>query len=311
MKYDLKRLKNEIAAIIPSAHPEGGEATLLITTGGDELLDRRSYRWILRRLAFFHNTDSAAARENYGPLLGCKRYIPLALGPNLVYFPLPLFPETLPGERRLGYISAAQVASVEEESGAVILVLNSGARVTCCESRPTVGKRLGCARALQQLKTGEYLSELPEALAAGTFSTPAVAASNPHSPAAAASPDVPSAAASGTVNVPPAAPPVAPSPDVPSSAGPPTATAAPKPCYSQSSAASPPGALSSGAPPGASSPPSAAAPPGVLPAAAPSISLSPSGAADNADPEEHLARLTAAVLFLLQTTGLGRQIFSR
>ena len=87
MKCNLIEMKKEIAALIPASHPQGGEATLLITVKGEKILDRRSTNWIMKRLAEYHNIDLLAIKKNYGPLLDKKRYIPLPLSQKLVYLP--------------------------------------------------------------------------------------------------------------------------------------------------------------------------------------------------------------------------------
>lgn len=155
MKYDLKSMKNDIAAIIPSSHPAGGEATLLITTKGNKLLDRRSFKWIIRRLAFYHNIDLNAARDNYGSLLGCKRYVPIALSSHLVYLPLPLQACTQGQERRLGFISCAEVKTVQKAQDTVELTLHNGIKMNCQESMATVKKRFQQGKVLLQIKSNE------------------------------------------------------------------------------------------------------------------------------------------------------------
>jgi len=58
MKCHLELIKKKIAAIIPTAHTDGGEATLLVITDGSKYVDRRSTRWIIKKLAQLYNRSS-------------------------------------------------------------------------------------------------------------------------------------------------------------------------------------------------------------------------------------------------------------
>ncbi|NMB40995.1 MAG: hypothetical protein GX996_03570 [Firmicutes bacterium] len=161
MKYNLELLKSKIAAIVPAAHTEGGEATLLINIDGKKYLDRRSTRWIIKKLALLFNIDLQAVRKNYGPQLGRKRYIPVPLGIELIYLPLTLKTDTFPVNRKMGYISLVQIEGTKEEKQNNIILLRSGQKLLCFNTSKTIQLRLKEGRLLQKILISELLPENP------------------------------------------------------------------------------------------------------------------------------------------------------
>lgn len=157
MKCNLEQVKKEIAALLPSAHPEGGEATLLINTRGEKYLDRRSLRWIVKRLASLYNLDLAAIKRNYGPLLGRKRYLPVPLTCSLIYLPLSLKAATIPPAARLSYISLKDIAGVKANPEANVIILQSGFELFCLNTPATIERRLRDGRLLERIMQGEQL----------------------------------------------------------------------------------------------------------------------------------------------------------
>lgn len=157
MKCNLEQVKKEIAALLPSAHPEGGEATLLINAQGKKCLDRRSLRWILKRLASLYNLDLSAVKNNYGRLLGRKRYLPIPLSHKLIYLPLTLKTNTIPLAARLGYISLEEIISIKSSPEAHIIVLQSGLELLCLNTLATIRRRRRDSKLLQKILQSEQL----------------------------------------------------------------------------------------------------------------------------------------------------------
>ncbi len=159
MRCNLEEMKREIAALIPASHPQGGEATLLVTVKGEKILDRRSINWIIRRLAEYYNLDLRAIKKNYGPLLGKKRFIPLPLSRRLVYLPLTLKTDTIPQDKKMAYISLEQIRGAESKAeikeNAVIISLRCGVKLTCCNALATIEGRIRDSRLIQKIILSE------------------------------------------------------------------------------------------------------------------------------------------------------------
>ncbi|RJX29587.1 MAG: hypothetical protein C4554_00170 [Dethiobacter sp.] len=159
MKCHLELMKTEIAAIVPASHTEGGEATLLINVDGNKYLDRRSTGWIIKRLARLYNMDLQAVKENYGPLLGRKRYIPVPFSTRLIYLPLTLKTDTFPIDQKLGYISLEQIQGIKKENSGSILILKNGLELSCFNTLATIQSRLRESRLLQKILKSELQQE--------------------------------------------------------------------------------------------------------------------------------------------------------
>lgn len=155
MKCNIEEMKKEIAVLIPASHPQGGEATLLITVKGEKILDRRSANWIMKRLAEYHNIDLRAIKKNYGPLLDKKRYIPFPLSKKLVYLSLTLKTDTVPKDKRMSYVSLEQIRGVEKKEDQNIILLRNGVELICCNTMPTIRTRFRDSRLIQKIIQGE------------------------------------------------------------------------------------------------------------------------------------------------------------
>ena len=161
MKCNLELMKKKIAAIIPAAHAEGGEATLLINVNGKKYLDRRSTGWIIKKLALLFSIDLQAVKKNYGPQLGRKRYIPIPLGTKLIYLPFTLKTDTFPLDRKMGYISLEQIEGTKKGKDSNIVLLKNGLELSCFNTTPTIQLRLKEGRLLQKILKSELLPEDP------------------------------------------------------------------------------------------------------------------------------------------------------
>jgi hypothetical protein len=161
MKCQLELIKKEIAAIIPAAHAEGGEAALLINVEGEKFLDRRSTGWIIKRLAQLYNLDLSAAKKNYGPLLGRKRYIPVPLSTTLIFLPLALRTDIFPLERKLGYISLEQIKATRKEGDSSAVMLKNGLELSCLNTPATIQLRIRDGRLVQKILKSELREEYP------------------------------------------------------------------------------------------------------------------------------------------------------
>ena len=130
---------------------------MLINARGEKHLDRRSLRWIVRRLASLYNLDLAAIRNNYGPLLGRKRYLPIPFTYKLIYLPLSLKAATIPPAARLGYISLKDIAGFKANPELNVIILQSGFELFCLNAPATIERRIRDGRLLQKIMRGEQL----------------------------------------------------------------------------------------------------------------------------------------------------------
>lgn len=141
----MERWKDNLAALIPCYDPGGGNATLIYTISGELERDRRTVRWILRRLARACCVDLDAARLRFGEYLACNQGVPLPFTDALVLVPLKVRRPVGRNDGSWGYFNPAAVEDVvvgSDGSAGSVLLLHGGHLVGCLYTLKTVKKRL-------------------------------------------------------------------------------------------------------------------------------------------------------------------------
>lgn len=161
--------RDELAALLPHYAADGGNCTLICTTGGEVIHDSRTVKWNLRRLARSYSLDLEAIRCNYGRYLGLSQGVPLPLSPSLILVPLKLRRPVGRHDGSCGYLNCL---AVEELSAAgpqrCRLLLRGNHRLDCLYSELTARKRLKAGEILGDCLRGE----LERAFAAGGTASP-------------------------------------------------------------------------------------------------------------------------------------------
>ncbi|HOL18278.1 MAG TPA: hypothetical protein PLY40_08350, partial [Bacillota bacterium] len=149
---------NNLAALVPCYAGNGGNCTKIYTLEGETVLDRRTVRWNLRRLARRFCIDLEAARSRYGELLDWRQGVPIPFSAALVLVPLKVRHTVGKNDGASGYFNAA---AVEVSPGEGVegfrseLLLPGGHRLGCCYTVRTVKKRLKAGQLLLKFFAGE------------------------------------------------------------------------------------------------------------------------------------------------------------
>lgn len=141
----MERCKECLAALVPYYDQDGGNATLIFTTGGDVFADHRTVRWNLRRLARLFSVDLEAARRNQGEYLHYSQGLPLPLSPALVLVPLKTRTAYGKNDGCHSYLNPSAVVSLDavEQGKARSAILLPGEHLLPCHyTLKTVRKRL-------------------------------------------------------------------------------------------------------------------------------------------------------------------------
>lgn len=141
----MERCRDHLAALVPCYDRDGGNATLIFTTGGDLLEDRRTVKWNLRRLARLYSVDLEALRRNQRDYFHCSQGLPLPLSPALVLVPLKTRAAVGKNDGCHGYFNPAAVVSVAaaRDGPKRSSILLAGEHLLPCHyTLPTVRKRL-------------------------------------------------------------------------------------------------------------------------------------------------------------------------
>lgn len=142
--------RDKIAALVPFYDDDGGSSTRLHTRDGDIITDRRTVRWILKKLARELAIDLEALRKIYGEYLSLSQGVPLPFSENMVMVPLKLRRVIGENDGAGGYVNVCAVEGVEEsaedDNYKSLVHLKGGGKVFCLFTRRTVDRRLRLGR---------------------------------------------------------------------------------------------------------------------------------------------------------------------
>jgi hypothetical protein len=147
-----------IAAILPVY--DEGNVTRLITTDGDEIINRRTCRTVLKNLARIYGVDLSAIRQLYRKPLNKKLGVPIPLGIDILLIPVKFRKKPLgANDGTMGYVNFEQIHSVESEERTTSLIeLKSGVIVRPLVSKDTVLEYMKNARLVKNLYIKRHLN---------------------------------------------------------------------------------------------------------------------------------------------------------
>ena len=162
--------RDAIAALVPFYDEAGGNATRIFTTTGEVIEDRRTLRWIIRKLARIYAIDLEALRQNYGKHLYLSQGVPLPFSKRLVFVPLKFRRVIGENDGAGGYVNICAVEKVEDYSDGDAsyksrIYLSGNQVIPCLFTRKTVERRLRSGdhayeRYISNNKSGYYTSGL-------------------------------------------------------------------------------------------------------------------------------------------------------
>lgn len=145
----MERIKNRLAAMIPCYDRQGANATLIYTTAGEVIADRRTVKWNLHRLARLFGADLQAIRQNYGSYLGCRQGIPLPLSAGLVLVSLKTRLPVGKNDGCYGYINVPAIERVCPDKDCrdnCMITLTGKQNLICFYSCRTVHNKIRLAK---------------------------------------------------------------------------------------------------------------------------------------------------------------------
>lgn len=153
----MEQWRENLAALSPWYAPDGANSTRIYTTAGALILDRRTVRWNLRRLARSYCLDLEALRRDCGRYLGLSQGMPLPFSPSLILVPLKMRKPVGRHDGSYGYVNclAAEKLIAAAGSGRCRLLLQGGHELECLYTEQTARKRLRSGKILQDRCQGE------------------------------------------------------------------------------------------------------------------------------------------------------------
>lgn len=140
-----------LAALLPVY--DGGNVTRLITSGGEQIIDPRTPRTVIRNLARIFGVDLAAIREQYGKPLNKRNIIPLPFAADFVLIPVKVRQQPLgQNDGTLGYVVFREIVRVEKvDNKSSSIILKSGVAIPTVVSEATVKEYIKNARLVENL----------------------------------------------------------------------------------------------------------------------------------------------------------------
>jgi len=160
-----------LAAILPVY--DGGNVTKLITSSGEQIIDPRTPKTVMKNLARIFGVDLAAVREQYGESLNKRHIIPLPFAANFVLIPVKVREHPLgQNDGTLGYVSFREIVRVEKaDNKTSSIILKSGVSIPTVVSEATVKEYIKNARLVESLYMAKHFPKAKAAAASNGFSS--------------------------------------------------------------------------------------------------------------------------------------------
>ncbi|MDI3534675.1 MAG: hypothetical protein PWQ82_1040 [Thermosediminibacterales bacterium] len=154
MKVLEEVLKKGVAGLIPVYKDMTGNATELITSTGENYIDERKIKSIIRLFARYYGVDLKSLRKNYGDVIGQKNSVPLPFTPDLILVPVKMRRPLTPYDGSSGFFTLNEFDKIIEDTvegeRKVNILLKSGYKLPCLCSKSTVEKHIRNAKIVHQ-----------------------------------------------------------------------------------------------------------------------------------------------------------------
>lgn len=139
----------KIAAFLPGYKVGVGQGTEIIFRDGTIGWLTLGVRSFTIKLANIFALNLKEMRRRFGPIVGQKNLVPLALAPFFLYVPLKAKTPLVVGDPAYGYFRLRSILSVNPNPQPCTLQLEGGYRLTLNQSYRTVREKLRAARKLE------------------------------------------------------------------------------------------------------------------------------------------------------------------
>jgi len=139
-----------ISAVIPCYLKELGDITKIYDLKGDEYLDSRCIKSVIKKICYMYSVDAAALRFKCFKITGQKNIIPIPLSEEFILVPFKIREPMVKKDPVFGYFNYEMIDNIESGSGdKALLNLKNGLHFALCESLKTALKHLNNARVLK------------------------------------------------------------------------------------------------------------------------------------------------------------------
>jgi len=132
-----------LACLVPEYLKAVGNVTRVVSIKGEDIVEKKSVKSILRRLARIYAVDIISLRSKYGKIIGQKNIVPLPFSSELILVPFKTRTPMAPWDGTIGYISYSQIEKIKEDSeDGVIIALKCGLSIKALCRKATAEKHL-------------------------------------------------------------------------------------------------------------------------------------------------------------------------
>jgi len=153
-----KILSLGLAYILPTYVEDLGNVTRVATIKGNEIIEKRTIRSVLGRIASYYGIDIQAQREKYGKIIGRKNIVPIPLTVNLILVPFKVRKPIISWDGSLGYLSYNQIQQVKkgDNNRESIIILKCGKEIKCFNKMITSKRHITDAKIVYKAYTNLY-----------------------------------------------------------------------------------------------------------------------------------------------------------
>jgi len=151
-------IKQGICALIPAYGENGGNHTRILLVNGEERVEERMVKTVLRDIAAFYQMDVGLIRRKYGELLGIRNGIPLPFTPEQVWVPFKVRQPVGANDGAFAYISFDWIEDAFSPEGKTKIKLRNGVEIPLLESIRCFDTRMKNARIIREQFTAFFCS---------------------------------------------------------------------------------------------------------------------------------------------------------
>ena len=133
-----------LAYILPEYVENKGNVTKAASIEGDIIIEEKSIRSVLKRVAKYYGADIKALRLKYGKIIGRKNIVPIPLAPDLILVPFKIRKPIISWDGAIGYVSYRQIKGIREDGSTKesIITLRCDLDIRCLNKKTTAERHI-------------------------------------------------------------------------------------------------------------------------------------------------------------------------
>lgn len=135
-----------VAALIPIYQPNIGNGTKVVTEAGEDYVDGRTMRSVVKLLCKYYTIHVEYCREKYGRIINQRISVPLPIHEGLLLIPFKMRKPISSKDGACGYINLYAIQDLGEAEEGAMVILKNGLEVHCLHRLKTVQQHINNAK---------------------------------------------------------------------------------------------------------------------------------------------------------------------